>query len=277
MALSLTNAQTQRIKELDAASEPLMRTFQTEDERESYFADIVTDLTARNRNDIRHMAAHPARSDLSDLKLRLQDKLTGLGFLEVHTPTIISEHALAMMGMDSEHPLRQQVFWLEGGRKCLRPMLAPNLYVVMKNISRANPGRFGLFEIGTCFRKESRGTHHLEEFTMLNLVEVRPAADPRLRFSEIVRELGSALGLPFDIQEEGSEIYGSTLDVVVDGVEVASAAFGPHPLDKAFRVDFPWMGIGMGLERLLMVGRGTGNIRRHASSLVYLNGRRTDI
>ena len=69
------------------------------------------------------------------------------------------------------HPLREQVFWLEDGR-CLRPMLAPNLYTLLRRLGRIWSRPFGIFEIGPCFRRDSKGASHLNEFTMLNLVEL---------------------------------------------------------------------------------------------------------
>ena len=75
------------------------------------------------------------------------------------------------MGIEHGHPLRDQVFWLEDGR-CLRPMLAPNLYTLLRRLDRNWSKPFGIFEIGPCFRRDSKGASHLNEFTMLNLVEL---------------------------------------------------------------------------------------------------------
>jgi len=39
---------------------------------------------------------------------------------------------LEKMTITSEHPLSKQVFWLDYN-KCLRPMLAPNLYYLLRD------------------------------------------------------------------------------------------------------------------------------------------------
>jgi pyrrolysyl-tRNA synthetase-like protein len=277
MAITLTNAQVQRIRELDGSTDLEKCHFDSETDRESCFDEVVADLVQKNRTQLRGQSTKQERSEMGALQEMLSRNLATMGFMQVHTPTIISATALLKMGLGEGHPLREQVFWLQGEKRCLRPMLAPNLYVVMRNLAKSIPGRFGIFEIGSCFRKESRGSNHLEEFTMLNLVEIRPVERPEVRMNDIVRRLSIMLDLPLEIVAEESEVYGSTWDVMAEGTELASAAFGPHPLDRAFHVDFPWMGIGLGLERTLMVRNGSRNIRRHGGSLAYLNGARMDL
>jgi len=44
-------------------------------------------------------------------------------------------------------------------------------------------------------------------------------------------------------------------DVGGDGAEVCSAAVGPNPLDGNWGIVEPWVGLGFGLERLIMVAR----------------------
>ena len=58
-------------------------------------------------------------------------------------------------------------------------MLAPHLYYVLKDLLRLWEKPVRIFEIGSCFRKESRGARHSNEFTMLNLVEMGLAEDKR--------------------------------------------------------------------------------------------------
>jgi phenylalanyl-tRNA synthetase alpha chain len=81
----------------------------------------------------------------------------------------------------------------------------------------------------------------------------------------------------FSFENEDSEIYGNTIDVIHNGIELASSAMGPHPLDAAFGVDETWVGLGFGLERLLMAREGTVNIHRFGKSLSYLDGIRLNI
>ena len=57
-----------------------------------------------------------------------------------------------------------------------------------------------------------------------------------------------------------------------DGLELGSGAMGPHPLDQAWRITDTWVGIGFGLERLLMTVRGGDSIGKMGRSLAYLDG-----
>ena len=78
---------------------------------------------------------------------------------------------------------------------------------------------------------------------------------------------------------EDSAVYGSTLDVVsdADGLELGSGAMGPHPLDRAWRITDTWVGIGFGLERLLMAAEGGSHLSRFGRSISYLDGVRLNI
>ena len=70
-----------------------------------------------------------------------------------------------------------------------------------------------------------------------------------------------------------SEVYGETVDVLAPGdVELASGAMGPHALDGAWRIAENWVGIGFGLERLLMVKENSPNLGSVGRSLTYLDG-----
>ena len=74
-----------------------------------------------------------------------------------------------------------------------------------------------------------------------------------------------------------SEVYGEMLDVEVDGAEVCSAAAGPLPMDDAWGIVEPWVGLGFGLERLIMAREGYPNIERAGRSLTYFDGVRLNI
>ena len=65
--------------------------------------------------------------------------------------------------------------------------------------------------------------------------------------------------------------------MVSDGIEVASGATGPHPLDDNWNISEPWAGLGIGLERVAMLVRGYGNVHRVGRSLIYLDGARLNI
>ncbi len=78
----------------------------------------------------------------------------------------------------------------------------------------------------------------------------------------------------YDFETEDSKVYGSTLDVVagIDRIEVASGAMGPHPLDAAWGITDTWVGMGFGLERLLMTSKEDVSIGKWAKNLAYLDG-----
>ncbi len=275
MELGWTAGQEQRLKEL-GYSEEGCTSFETASSRDTAFISISNELEHSNRKQITDMISVPRRTDISDLGSRLASELIANGFIEVSTPTIMSKNALSKMTIGEDHPLYRQVFFIDG-KRCLRPMLAPNLYVIMKNLRGAVKGPIRFFEIGSCFRKESHSSGHLEEFTMLNLVEMSPADDPTEDLKKFIGIVMDVAGLDYELETETSDVYRSTTDVIVDGNEMASGAVGPHPLDEAHGINEPWCGVGFGLERLLMAKKKAGNIRKSARSLVYLNGVRMDV
>jgi phenylalanyl-tRNA synthetase alpha chain len=181
------------------------------------------------------------------------------------------------MSITSDHPLTKQVFWI-GENRCLRPMLAPNLYALLKRLDRLWKKPIRIFEVGPCFRKESRGGQHTSEFTMLNLVEMGlPEGDRQARLEELVHVVMTACDIEhYELVMKPSEVYGDTIDVV-SGIEVGSAAMGPHRLDTHWGIFDAWVGVGFGLERLAMVKEGFQNIQRVSRSLAYLDGVRLNI
>jgi phenylalanyl-tRNA synthetase alpha chain len=154
-------------------------------------------------------------------------------------------------------------------------MLAPNLYVVMRELHRITNGPVRIFEAGSCFRKESQGAQHLNEFTMLNFVEFA-ACNPgeqmeRLEF--LSKSAMAAIGIEeYELVRETSEVYGETLDIVASGVELASGSYGPHKLDPAWGVFEPWVGLGFGIERLALVKGGHKTIKRVGKSITFIDG-----
>ena len=200
--------------------------------------------------------------------------------MQVVTPTIITRDALRRMGIDAGHPLAEQVFWLEGER-CLRPMLAPNLYTLWRRLARVWPLPFGIVEIGSCFRMDTKGSRHLNEFTMMNLAELgTPLARRHERIRELARAVMQAAAVDdYELVEKESEVYGDTLDVLAGSarLEVCSAAMGPHPLDEAWGIVDPWVGLGFGLERLLLAREDETTIERVGRSLSYLDGVRLNL
>jgi len=160
-------------------------------------------------------------------------------------------------------------------------MLAPNLYFVLKDLLRLWELPFRIFEIGPCFRKESQGALHLNEFTMLNLVEMGLREEERYeRLEQLTAIVMKVCGLnEYRLTPALSEIYGSTTDMMAGQpeFEVGSSAMGPHPLDDAWGIHAPWVGIGFGLERLLMAKEKRSHLKSVGRSLTYLDGVRLNI
>ena len=131
-----------------------------------------------------------------------------------------------------------------------------------------------------CFRKETQGAHHAAEFTMLNLCEFGlPEASRQERLEGLADRVMTCAGIDsYQLVSETSAVYGATVDVVSDGgLELGSGAMGPHPLDRAWRITDTWVGIGFGLERLLMAAEDAGHLARYGRSITYLDGVRLNI
>ena len=163
-----------------------------------------------------------------------------------------------------------------GGNKCLRPMLAPHLYFILRDLLRLWGKPVRILKVRPCFRKESQGAHHSSEFTMLNLVEMGlPEAYRKVRIRELAALVVNAAGVKnYKLETEKSEIYGETLDVVSAGrdIELGLGAMSPHPLDRPWKIADTWVGIGFGLERLLMASEKSVSLGRMERSLTYLDG-----
>ena len=275
MTFVLTKTQMQRLKELGAEDEFFALGFETKSERDKYFQEISTSLEKKHRENLKNFLNFK-KPELKHIEQVLEKVAISEGFVEVLTPTIISKSFIKRMDIKENHSLWKQIFWIDESR-CLRPMLAPGLYHLMSQIKKfVNPVR--IFEIGQCFRKETLGQKHLEEFTMMNLVEYGDKIEPEKRINYMIDLIMKHLGFnDYEVRKVDSLVYGTTIDVSIDGVEVASAAIGPHPLDKNWNVFEPWAGIGVGIERLIMLKQNFKNIKRVSRSLSYLNGWRLDI
>ena len=252
-ATSFTATQRQRLHELGADPEALTGGFAGAAARDEAFRRLVTELAAVGREALDALRTGPRVPALRLLEAALREALAAAGLVEVVTPAIIGADALRKMGVEPGGEMSEQVFWLDAGR-CLRPMLAPNLYTVMRRLARTWKQPFAIYEMGSCFRRDTKGSKHLNEFTMLNLVEL---GTPLARRDDRLRELAvvvlAAAGVSgYEFVRKHSEVYGDELDVVVGGLEVCSTAIGPHPLDDAWAITDPWVGLGFGLERLLV-------------------------
>ncbi len=280
MAVLLTVAQRQRLVELNGSEDVLDLAFDSAAEREVFFKKEEQRLVNENRDALFLLKDGGNRPLVLEIEARIIDWLTKEeGFTQVVTPIILPESMLRKMTIDENHPLTKQVFWLDT-KRCLRPMLAPNLYHMMRELKRiwGNPVR--IFESGPCFRKETQGAQHMNEFTMLNFVEMGGVEEgeqmERLR-AMAVRAMEIIGFSEYELVIEKSAVYGETLDIVSGDLEIASGSYGPHFLDAPWGVFDTWVGIGFGLERIAMMMQNYKNIKRVGRSLSYLNGSRLNI
>lgn len=278
--VSWTETQLRRLQELDASASELNQNFENATTREQAFQDLEKKQVAECRQRLKTFREIHLRPGLCKLEAKLADTLIKQGFAQVTTPIMMSRGLLQKMSIDANHPLNSQIYWLDKN-KCLRPMLAPHLYYVLVDLLRLWDKPVKIFEVGPCFRKESHGAQHSSEFTMLNLVEMGLPDDQR---KDRIKELGALVSETAGVSEYHfekitSEIYGDTIDIVAgnDRVEVGSAAMGPHPLDRPWKITDTWVGIGFGLERLLMVAQNSSNLAKMGRSLTYLDGIRLNI
>jgi len=272
-----TVTQSERLNELNCPEEEQDREFETKEERNEHFRKLEKELTRYARNDIYDLLGYRHMTKYRITGNKMCQWLMDEGFTEVITPTIISKDSLKKMGIDSGSQFLEQVFWVDG-KHCLRPMLAPNLYVEMRELLRITKQPVKIFEMGSCFRKESQGAQHLNEFTMLNLVELASVKDGE-QLQELERlalNAMNALGLKegeYEFVQEDSEVYGKvSFDILINGMEVASGSYGPHFLDANWGVFDTWVGIGFGIERLTMALDKGRTIKRYGRTLSFIDG-----
>jgi phenylalanyl-tRNA synthetase alpha chain len=277
---SWTEIQRSRLIELQADGKKLGLEFGSENDRNRAFQELEKKLVRVQRGKLEELRTIHRRPKLCRLESRLTEVLIQNDFVQVTTPTIMSKGLLAKMSIGVDHPLNSQIFWLDNDQ-CLRPMLAPHLYYVLIDLLRLWEKPVCIFEVGPCFRKESQGSRHANEFTMLNLVEMGlPAENRQTRLEELTALIATTAGIEdYFLQVESSAVYGETMDILAgqNQVEIGSSAFGPHPLDRAWKVTDAWVGIGFGLERLLMVSEKSESLARMGKSLAYLDGVRLNI
>ena len=280
MTITWTQTQARRLKELDASASELGKAFESESSRENVYQQIEKKCVSQQRRRLKEYREIHMRPALCRLESKLIDVLVSRGFAQVSTPIIMSRGLLKKMSIDAQHPLNSQIYWLDKN-KCLRPMLAPHLYFVLVDLLRLWDKPVRIFEVGPCFRKESHGSQHSSEFTMLNLVEMGlPAESRKDRMREMGALITEAAGVvDYRFETVTSEIYGDTIDIEAgkDHIEIGSAAMGPHPLDRPWKINESWVGIGFGLERLLMTSENTGNLAKYGRSLAYLDGIRLNL
>jgi pyrrolysyl-tRNA synthetase-like protein len=280
MSVTFSISQKQRLVELNAPDEIMDMTFEDNQTREEFYKKEETKYAKQNKEKILDMTDKKHLPLICEVENRLEKWLTEQEeFTRVVTPMIISDKMLDKMTITAEHHLHNQVFWLNE-KKCLRPMLAPNLYEMMRDIKKVTKKPVKIFECGPCFRKETQGAQHMNEFTMLNLVDFAGVEDGTQmeRLKELATSAMKAIGLDdYEMVTEKSTVYGETLDIVVGELELASGAYGPHPLDGKWGVFDTWVGLGFGVERIAMALAGYKTIKRVGRSTTYLDGARLNI
>lgn len=278
--MTFSEEQRRRLGELGAKPGEVLAAFADEAERNRAYQRLETRLVAEQQRRLAQLCAGARRPSILGLEERLSAALREAGFLQVHTPIILTRARLEKMGVFAGSIMEKQIFWIDG-KHCLRPMLAPHLYEYMRDLGRLLPRPLRLFEIGPCFRRETQGQRHAAEFTMLNLVEMGlpEGADLAARLRELGALTLAAAGVSgWRMTGEDSTVYGETLDFVDEnGMELASSALGPHPLDAAWGIRENWVGIGFGLERLTMAAAGESSMAKVGRSLSYLDGIRLRI
>ncbi|HHV24777.1 MAG: pyrrolysine--tRNA(Pyl) ligase [Methanosarcina sp.] len=239
------------------------------------FRELESELLTRRKGDLQRIYADERENYLGKLERDITKFFVDRGFLEIKSPILIPAEYVERMGIDSDNELSKQVFRVDKNT-CLRPMLAPNLYNYLRKFDRVLPDPIKIFEIGPCYRKESDGKEHLEEFTMLNFCQMGSGCT-RENLEALIREFLDSLEIDFEIVGDSCMVYGDTLDVMHGDLELSSAVVGPVPLDREWGIDKPWIGAGFGLERLLKVMHDFKNIKRAARSESYYNGISTSL
>jgi pyrrolysyl-tRNA synthetase len=234
------------------------------------FRELELELLARRKEDLKRIYVEERENNLGKLEREITKFFIEKGFLEIKSPILIPAEYVERMGIDNDTELSKQVFRVDKNL-CLRPMLAPGLYNYLHKLDKVLPDPIKIFEIGPCYRKESDGKDHLEEFTMLNFCQMGSGCTQE-NLEAIIREFLDFLNIDFIFEGDSCMVYGNTLDVMHKNLELSSAVVGPIPLDREWGIDKPWIGAGFGLERLLKVIHNFKNVKRAARSESYYNG-----
>jgi Pyrrolysyl-tRNA synthetase (EC 6.1.1.-) len=234
------------------------------------FGELESILLTDRKKDIREVYENSRENLLGKLERTITEFFVDMGFLEVKSPILIPFEYMERMGVGEDKKLSEQIFRV-GENMCLRPMLAPGLYNHLRKFDNVLPDPVRIFEIGPCYRRESDGNSHLEEFTMLNFCQMGSKCT-RDNLEYIIDEFLEFLGIDYEIMEDSCMVYGETIDIMHKNMELSSAVVGPIPMDMDWGVNKPWIGAGFGLERLLKAKHDFKNIKRAARSESYYNG-----
>lgn len=239
------------------------------------FEELEAELTAKRKAELTFIYENDREHMLAKLERDISAFLISKGFIEIKSSILIPEEYIVKMGIDKDAELSKQVFRTDDG-KCLRPMLAPVLYNYLHRFGQVMPDPLKIFEIGPCYRKESDGSNHLEEFTMVNFCQMGDGST-RENLIQLIDEFLTHLGISYEIEGDENKVYGATVEVMHGDLELSSAVVGPIPMDMDWGINKPWIGAGFGLERLLKVRHNFKNIKRGSRSEYYYNGIHTNL
>ena len=130
-----TETQKNRLTELDADTQEIAWVFEGEKERNKAFQTLEMSLVKAQKIKLAKLRDTQKRPGLCLLSDKLVQVLTSKGFVQVTTPTMMAKSLLKKMSITDSHPLTKQIFWVDS-KRCLRPMLAPHLYYIMKDLLR---------------------------------------------------------------------------------------------------------------------------------------------
>lgn len=133
--VTATEAQRQRLRLLGADASLETRVFNSIQERDADFRALEGRLTDDERRRLQAIPGHHRRPALCRIEGILTDKLVAEGSVQVVTPIMMTRMFLEKMSITDKHPLTDQVFWLDR-KNCLRPMLVPNLYCLLRRLVR---------------------------------------------------------------------------------------------------------------------------------------------
>lgn len=264
-APALTQSQKNRLEALLSPKDNISL-----DDITSSFKELESMLVSRRKDDLQQMYETDRENHLGKLERTITKFFVDRGFLEIKTPIVIPAEYVERMGINNDVELSKQIFRIDKNL-CLRPMLAPTLYNCLRKFDNVLSDPLKIFEIGPCYRKESDGKEHLEEFTMLNFCQMGSGCT-RENLEAIIKEFLDFLNVDFEIVGDSCMVYGDTIDVMHGDMELSSAVVGPVPMDRDWGIDKPWIGAGFGLERLLKVKHDFKNIKRGSRAESYYNG-----
>jgi pyrrolysyl-tRNA synthetase, C-terminal region len=266
----LSPSQKKRLEALLVADE-----YDLESDSLPEFEKLEKELVALRKKELCDIYENSREHMLAKLERDISAFLISKGFIEIKSSILIPEEYIVRMGIDKDLELSKQIFRTDDG-KCLRPMLAPVLYNYLRRFDKILPDPIKIFEIGPCYRKESDGSSHLEEFTMVNFCQMGDGST-RETLVQLIDEFLTTLEISYEIEGDECMVYGATVDVMHGDLELSSAVVGPVPMDIDWGVNKPWIGAGFGLERLLKAKYNFKNIKRGSRSEYYYNGIYTDL